>query len=331
MPRPRDPGPGQALLRISAVGICGSDLHTYQDGRIGDTKLAGPLIPGHEFGGIVEAVGEGALDGGFHALKVGAHVAVDPSQPCGACEQCELGNPNLCLDLHFCGLYPDDGAICQWMLVPAHTCFPVPAEMDPGVVTLLEALGVALYTADVAGVRVGERVAILGAGPVGLCIVQTIKLAGASDLFVTEKLPWRAELAGKLGAMVVPFDCDPVKAVMKATGGQGVDVAIEAAWGGSATEQAAEMLRPGGRLVLVGIPGNDRLELRHSLARRKELTIVMVRRMKHVCQRVIRLATSGRVDLASLISHRFPLAQAARAFAMNAAYESGVVKVIVDI
>jgi L-iditol 2-dehydrogenase len=318
-------------VRVGAVGICGSDLHTYRDGRIGDTKVAGPIIPGHEFGGIVEAVGDGALDGVFRPLKPGTLVAVDPSQPCGACDQCELGNPNLCRNLHFCGLYPDDGAMCQWMLVPAHTCFPVPRDMDSGVVALLETLSLAVYAADLAQVRVGERVAVLGAGPVGLCALQTIKLAGAAELYVTEKLPWRLALAGRLGATAIPCEPDPVRAVLDATDGEGVDVAIEAAWAGPTVEQAAEMLRPGGRLVLVGIPGDDRLELRHSLARRKGLTMIMARRMKHVYPRAIRLAKRGLVDLASLISHRFPLAQAAGALAMSAAYEPGVVKVIVDV
>src|SRR5437879_3500978 len=115
LPEPDRPGAGEVLLRVKAVGICGSDLHTYQDGRIGDTRLQSPLVLGHEFAGVVEAVGAGAIDGNVRPLAAGTPVAVDPAQPCGRCEMCDKGNPNLCLDMRFCGLWPDDGALRRRM------------------------------------------------------------------------------------------------------------------------------------------------------------------------------------------------------------------------
>ncbi len=332
VPQPGSPGPGQALLRVAAVGICGSDLHTYEDGRIGDTVLKSPLIIGHEFGGVIEAVGPDAIDGESRPLVVGTPVAVDPCQTCGHCRPCAEGHPNLCLHHRFCGLYPNDGALCQWMIVPARTCFSVPAGTDWGEVTLMETLGVAMHAVDLAKIRVADRVAVLGAGPVGLCIVQCARLAGASEVYVTDKLPWRLELAKKFGGVPLHIEkCDTTRAVLDATAGEGVDAVIEAAWAGPAVNQAAEMVRAGGRLTLVGIPGDDRLEMRHSLVRRKGLTIRVARRMKHVYPRVLRLYRGGRVDLQSLISHRFPLEQAATAMATNARYEPGVVKVVVDV
>ena len=332
VPHPGQPGAGEVLLRITAVGICGSDLHTYQDGRIGDTTVQEPLILGHEFAGIVEAVGPGALDGHFQPLRPGTRVAVDPAQPCGRCEMCEQGHPNLCWRLHFCGLYPDNGSLCQWMHVPAHTCFPVPDTLDDATAAQVEPLGVAIHATDLAHIRVANSVAILGAGPIGLCILQAVKLSGADPIFVSDKLPWRLELAKRFGA--IPIHCDeedPVQSVLEATDGRGVDVAIEAAWSDHSVQQAAEMARLGGRLVLVGIPGDDGLSLKHSTARRKGLTIRMARRMKHTYPRAIHLVEQQAVDLPSMISHRFPLERAPEAFALNTDYQDHVVKVIIDV
>jgi L-iditol 2-dehydrogenase len=332
LPHPGPPGPGQALLRVTAVGICGSDLHTYQDARIGDTALQAPLTLGHEFAGVVEAVGPDALDGHFQPLHVGARVAVDPAQPCGRCEMCEQGNPNLCWRLHFCGLYPDDGSLCQWMHVPAHTCFPVPDALDDAAAAMLEPLGVAIHAVDLARIRVANSVAILGAGPIGLLILQLARLSGADPIFVSDRLPWRLDVARRMGAVPLNYDeVDPLRAVREATEGRGVDVAIEAAWADHSVQQAAEMARLGGRLVLVGIPGDDHLTLKHSTARRKGLTIRLSRRMQHSYPRAISLALRGAVDLHGLISHRLPLEQAPEAFALNVAYREQVVKVMIDI
>jgi L-iditol 2-dehydrogenase len=332
IPHPGEPGEGQALLRITAVGICRSDLHTYLDARIGDTILQSPLILGHEFAGLVEAVGPNTLDGYFYPLQPGTRVAVDPAQPCGRCEMCEKGHPNLCWRLHFCGLYPDDGGLCQWMVVPGRTCFPVPETIDDVSAALLEPLGIAIHACDLAHIRVANSVAILGAGPIGLCILQIVKLSGADPIFVSDKFSWRLELAQRWGA--IPIHCDEndaVQTVMTTTNARGVDVAIEAAWSDHSVQQAAEMTRRGGRLVVVGIPSNDRMLLKHSTIRRKGLTIRIARRMKHTYLRAIHLTKQGSIDLKSLISHRFPLQQAPEAFALNAAYQDQVIKVIIDI
>lgn len=333
VPHPGAPGPGQVLLRIKAVGICGSDLHTYQDARIGDTPIESPLILGHEFAGIVEEVGSGVIeDGEFNVLQPGTRVAVDPAQPCGRCEMCEHGHPNLCRRLHFCGLYPDAGSLSQWMLVPAHTCFPVSNQIDDAAAALLEPLGVAIHATDLAKTRIADSAVILGAGSIGLCLLQTMSAAGAQPVYVVDQFPWRLAVAEKLGAIPINFrEQDPVAAIQQATNGRGVDIAIEAAWADHSVQWCAEMARLGGRLVLVGIPGNNRLEMNHATARRKGLSIYMSRRMKHVYPRAIKLVESGAVNMNALISHRFPLEDAPQAFALNDAYQDQVVKVIIDI
>ena len=328
---PSPPAPGEALVRIGSVGICGSDLHTFVDGRIGTIRVESPLILGHEFGGTVEAVGEEAIDGSGQPLSAGARIAVDPAVPCRVCETCAGGHPNLCPHHTFFGLYPTDGALCERMLVPAWVCFPVPESIRDEEVPLLETLGVALHAVDLAHVRVATSVVVVGAGPIGLCVAQVVRLAGALPLFVTDRLPRRLEQATQLGARAIHVDeIDPVQAIVDATGGRGVDVAIECAWSGDDTvAQAVDALRPGGRLVIVGIPGDDRLGLVHSTARRKGLTMAMCRRMKHTYPRAIALAASGHVALGPLISHRFPLSATAEAIRC-AAGRDGVVKVIVD-
>lgn len=308
---PGAPQGGEVLLRVLSTGICGSDLHPYESGTIGDTLLGSPLTLGHEFSGVIEEVGEGV------SLKSGTRVAVDPAWTCSACDECLRGHPNLCRQQKFCGLYPNHGSLCEWMLVPARCCHAVPDSISDDEAALLEPLGVALHAVNLARIRVGDSVAVLGAGPIGLCIIQLAKLAGAGTVYVTEKLPWRLKMAEQFGAVPLPDKTE-------------VDVSLEAAWVQDSAQQAVEITRPGGVVVLVGIPLEDEITLKHSALRRKGLTLLMCRRMKHVYGRTIPLVASGKIDLKSLVTHRFPLSQAAEAFRMNAGYEDNVIKAMIE-
>lgn len=331
---PGEPAKGEIRLRVRAVGICGSDLHTYADGRIGSTAVESPLVLGHEFGGDIVAVGADALDGNGEPLRVGQRVAVDPATPCWHCEYCDAGHPNLCRRLHFCGLWPDDGALCEEMIVSARSCFPIPDSISDAGAALLEPLGVALHAIDLAKLQVARSVAVLGCGPIGLLIIRLARLSGADPIYAFDCYPWRVEKAKALGATDgFTLDDNPVERIQALTGGRGVDVSIEAAWADHSIGQAAEMAKLGGRLVLVGIPSDDEIRMKHSTARRKGLTIMMARRMKHTYPRAIHLVTQqpDGVDLEGIISHRFPLAQSDEAFAMNAAYAEGVHKIVVDV
>lgn len=332
-PDPPAPGPGEVTLRIKTVGVCGSDLHMYESGRLGYTVPSQPFVLGHEFMGVVAAAGEGALDGAHQPLRVGQRVAVEPAVPCWRCELCEEGNPNLCPNHYFYGLFPEDGALRERMNVSARNCFPMPDSLSDEAGPLLETLGVAIHAIDLSKIRLASSVAVLGAGPVGLLITRLAKLAGAAQIFAFDKFDWRVGKARQWGATQTynVDDCDPADAVRDLTGGRGVDVAIEAAWADHSVQQAADMARNGGRLVLVGIAPDDKLQLKHSVARRKGLTIMMSRRMKHTYPRAIQLATSGAVKLEELVSHRYDLAQTAQAYASNAVYEQGVNKVILKV
>lgn len=329
----KSPATNEVLLRIDAVGICGSDLHTYADGYIGDTRYDEPTTLGHEFMGTVIALGENALDGHFQPLSVGMRVAVEPACPCYQCELCEKGHPNLCPNHSFYGLYPEEGALQEQMIVKARNCFPIPDAISDGAGTLLETLGVAIHAVDLSKIRVGDDVAVIGCGPVGLLIIQMLRLAGVNRLFAFDLKRWRAEKACELGATHawIPDDGDFVELIQQHTDGRGVDVAFEVAWSDHSVQLTADMSRNGGRLVLVGIPSDDNIILKHSVARRKGLTIMMCRRMKHTYPRAITLATSGKIQLDTLISHHFDLDATAEAFEKNLNYEDNILKAIVHV
>lgn len=333
---PGPPPPGWVTIAVGCVGICGSDLHTYEDGRIGDTAVESPLTLGHEFAGRVVAVGDPAVAGSGEALRVGDRVAVDPAWPCGRCEPCRRGHPNLCVDHAFAGVWPTPGAMQGWINAPASACFPVPESVTDEDAAMLEPLGVGLHAVDLGHVRVGVSVLVVGAGPIGLLVAQAARLAGARPVIVTDPIAERVALARQQGSEVIRVEPggggDAVSRITALTAGHGVDVAFEAAWSGDdAIAQAVDALKPGGRLVVVGIAGDDRLTFRHSAARRKGLTIAMCRRMKHTYPRALRLAQAGDVDLRSMITHRFSLEQAGDALDLALSRRDGAVKVMVNV
>jgi L-iditol 2-dehydrogenase len=218
------------------------------------------------------------------------------------------------------------------MIVNAHNCFPIPDSISDGGGTLLETLGVAIHAVDLGKLSVAKSVAVIGCGPVGMLILKLAKLAGADPLYAFDKFDWRVEKARQWGAQAWNVDqVDPLQTLQKVTNGRGADIVFEAAWADHTVQLAADMTRIGGRLVLVGIPGDDRLVMQHSTARRKGLTIMMARRMKHTYPRAIKLATSGALDLDDLISETVTLEETPAAFQKNLEYAEGVQKIIIAV
>ncbi|MGA9121128.1 MAG: alcohol dehydrogenase catalytic domain-containing protein [Bacteroidota bacterium] len=320
---------GEVVLRVAATGICGSDLHTYNQARIGDTVVARPLILGHEFSGIVEECGPGAVDNLGAPLREGMLVAVDPATPCGVCDSCRHGDEHLCTALHFCGLSPDDGSLTERMLVRSRNCFSLPASLDAVEGAMLEPFGVALHAVRLGKITAGKSAAVIGAGPIGLLIIQLLIRKGIV-VHVSEPLSWRRNLAVRFGALPIGITNEPTEELVAATKGCGVDVVFEAAWADSTVQEALSMARPGGRVVLVGIPEDDRIEIPHSVGRRKGLTLLFSRRMHRTYPDAIALVESHAIDVHALVSHRIPLRNTPEAFALNAHYEPGVLKVMID-
>lgn len=295
------PAPGETLLQTRAVGICGSDLHWFEEGSIGDAQLIHPLVLGHEFAATTDT---------------GERVAVDPAIPCGQCEMCRIGNPNLCARLLFAGHGTQDGALRESLSWPTKNLHALPDGISYSDGAMLEPLGVALHAVDLGHIRAGMTVGVYGCGPIGLLILQLARVAGATRLIATDKLVHRLEAARSFGAQhafaaQAGNELDEIQSV---AGGRGVDVAFEVAGEQEAVDVAVGSVVPAGTVVLAGIPADDHTSFQASIARRKGLTIKMVRRMKHTYPRAIRLVEAGLIDVRSLVTHRFPLARAAEAF-----------------
>jgi L-iditol 2-dehydrogenase len=320
------PGPGEALVRIEAVGICGSDLHYYAHGRIGDTRFPSGHILGHEVAGVVEALGPGTT-----GPAAGTRVAVDPAIHCGECRFCVEGNPNFCKQLRFFGSPPTPGALQEYLTHPTRLLVPLPHEVPFPVGATIEALGVAIHAVDLGHLALGSLVAVFGCGPVGLMVARVAQLAGARLVCATEPLAHRRKIAPQFGvdAAFDPADDDVVRGIRERTGGDGVDVAFEVAGSAGATVHAFQVVRPGGTLVLVGYWEADAVTLPGITAMRKGLTIRFVRRMKHTFPRAVELVRRGEVNLAALVTHEFPLGQVAEAFARAEQRAPDIVKAVV--
>jgi L-iditol 2-dehydrogenase len=311
--------PGRSLVRVTAVGLCGSDLHWYGAGGIGDARLEEPLVIGHEFAGVVE---DGPL--------AGQRVAVDPAIPCGRCDVCLRGDRNLCPTVAFAGHGRTDGALRELVSWPTELLHQLPPSLSDCDGAMLEPLGVALHAWDLGHVQVGSAVAIVGCGPIGLCLVQVARAGGATTVIGVDPLEHRRDAAKGLGADVVlgPEREGFRDLIDAATGGRGVDVAFEVAGSDGAVGLAIEAASPGARVVLAGIPGADSTTFQASAARRGGLTLVLVRRMKEMYPRTIGLVERGLVDVNMLVTSRFPLDHVDEAF--QTAHARDGLKVVVE-
>ncbi len=309
------PVEGEKLVCVKAVGVCGSDLHWFSEGGIGDAQLKHPLVLGHEFAGITEA---------------GARVAIDPAIPCGCCEWCEKGHPNLCANLKFAGHGTQDGALREFISWPQKCMHTLPASISDADGAMLEPLGVAIHSIDLGKIKTGMRVGVFGCGPIGLLIIQLAKLSGAIQIIATDKLVHRVEAAKRFGASqaFLVEDNSRLRETRAAVKERGVDIAFEAAGEQEAVDDAFAAVLPGGKVILVGIPDDDKTSFSASTARRKGLTIKLVRRMKHIYPRAIELVSNGLIDVRSLVTHRFPLNQAVEAFRFAARREG--LKVMIE-
>jgi L-iditol 2-dehydrogenase len=308
-----DPSPasGEVLVRVSAVGLCGSDRHWLLEGGIGDAALDRPLVLGHEFAGVVAS-----------GARAGQRVAVDPAVPCGTCDLCTSGLDHLCAAGRFAGHGSTDGALRTLLPWPEHLVHPVPKNLSDVEAALAEPLGVALHAFDLAHVRPGVSAGVFGCGPIGLLLVQLLHSAGVSPLAATDALAHRVAAAAEQGATHAALAGELLL-------DGSLDVAFDAAGADGAVDDAVASLRPGGRLVLVGIPDDDRTSFRASTARRKGLTVLLSRRMRAAdLPRALRLAAEGRIDLAPLVSGRFALDGWADAF--DALRDRAGLKVVIE-
>jgi L-iditol 2-dehydrogenase len=294
------PAEGAVLVRVEACGVCGTDVHIYR----GEFPAAFPLIAGHEFAGVIEATGPGVSH-----LRSGDPVTVDPNLPCGACRPCRRGFGHLCASLAALGVTAN-GGFSTHCLVPARQAYEIPRDLSLELAALAEPVSCCVHGIEKANLRPGDVVAVLGAGMIGLIMVQLALLRGASAVIVSEPEPRKREMALRLGATqaVDPSAEDMRAAIAKATGGPGADAVIECVGGQETAQQALSLVGEAGTVVLFGVaPQSARLTLSPYDIYRREVTVAGSFTNPHTFDAAIALLRSGRVQVKEMISHRLPL------------------------
>ena len=327
VPEPSIKKDKDVLLKIEMAGVCGSDVHYYETGRIGSDTVEYPFIIGHECAATVNAVG-----GAVTRVKVGDRVAIEPAIVCHNCDQCKQGRENTCRNLKFLGCPGQvEGCLCEYLVMPEDCCFPIGDKLTFAQAVLCEPVAIAVYAVKQAGVQKSSDVTILGAGPIGLGCLVAAKAENVNTCYVTEKIKERVEVAKKSGATWVgnPNEQDIIKEILRRRPA-GMDVVFECAGQQETIDQAVELLKPGGKLMLIGIPRIRRISLVIERIRRKEIAIINVRRQNKCTQKCIDLIAAGKINVDFMATHRFNLKQTQEAFDMVAAYRDGVVKALIE-
>ncbi|MGI6285129.1 NAD(P)-dependent alcohol dehydrogenase [Neomoorella humiferrea] len=315
----------EVLIRIKAVGICGSDIHLYKNGRIASTIMKEPLILGHEATGEIVEVGKGVS--GF---QFGDRVIIEPGISCGECPFCRRGEYNLCPAQAFKGIPDTQGCLCEYVVVPRHYVHKLPSDLPFADGTLIEPFCVALQGLSEGNVKPGDTVAILGAGPVGLMALQGALVRGAAAVYVVDLYPQRLELAQKLGAASIINATveDPIKAIRDLSGGMGTDVVMETSGSAVCAEQAMKIVRRGGTIVFVGV-GCGEVKFNVDILTRSRLKLTGTFRYANQYPVAIKLVSTERIDLHSLVTHRFSLDKVQEAFEFLTTHKNEVIKAVI--
>lgn len=325
---PAPPSGRDVLIRMAVVGVCGSDIHYYSSGRIGSQVVQYPFAVGHEGAGVVEAIGSEVT-----RVRPGDRIAVEPSVSCGRCDQCLAGRANTCRSLIFLGCPGQmPGCLSEYLVMPENSCFPIADGMTLTQAALSEPLAIGVYAVRLSIPMAGARIGILGAGPIGLSVLTAARAEGVAAVYMTDRLDDRLAVARGAGAKWTgnPDSQDVVDGILDAES-LGLDTVFECCGQQEALDQAVRLLKPGGKLMLVGIPESDRVSFSIDLLRRKEICVQNVRRQNESVQATLDGLASGALDVDFMVTHRFPLACAREAFDLVAGYRDGVVKAMVHL
>ncbi len=324
LPDPPDPKAGELLVKVRAVGLCGSDLHWFVDGRIGRNNANFPQILGHE--PLVEVMRAGA---GVTDFKEGDRLSVEPTISCGHCEYCLAGFHNNCVTNHFMGGPQAFGFFREYAVIPAHNATHVPDQLTDRQATLIEPVAVMAHMIDLAQIKPGDTVGVTGAGPIGMLCAAIAKTSGASKIFICDRQQYRLEMAMRMGAtMATDTDTFP-ELIRDETRGRGVDVTLEASGAVQAINTCLAVTRPTGTVVLIGLTSEAEAVINIHDAMGKELSIRTIKRSNHCADRAIRLLKSGAIpDL--LITHSLPLEKTPEAFQMASTYSDNCGKIVIE-
>jgi L-iditol 2-dehydrogenase len=321
------PSDNEVLVKIEYVGICGSDLHYYESGRIGEYVVEPPFVLGHESGGIVVEVGKNAGH-----LKPGDRVALEPGKTCGHCEFCREGKYNLCPDVIFFATPPVDGVFQEYVAHEAALCFKLPDNVSTLEGALIEPLAVGFHAAGRGGAEPGQSAVVLGAGCIGLVSLLALKARGVAKVYVVDSIGKRLDKALELGAAgVIDFTAsDPAAAVAQLTEGRGIDLAIETSGAETAANQAIHMVRKGGCIVFVGYGKTGRANLELSLAIDKELCFQTIFRYRHIYPKAIEAVADGRVNLKAIVTDLFDFSDIQNAMDQSVQNKARIVKAVIS-
>ena len=325
IPKAKD---NEVLVRLEYVGICGSDLHYYETGAIGDYVVKPPFVLGHEPGGTVVEVGRAVKH-----LKVGDRVALEPGKTCGHCEFCKTGRYNLCPDVVFFATPPVDGVFQEYVAHEADLCFKLPDNVSTMEGALIEPLAVGFHAAMQGGARAGQTAVVMGAGCIGLVTMMALKAMGVSKVYVADIMEKRLQKAQELGAdgIINGARTDTVEEVMKLTGGKGCDLAVETAGTQITTAQTIHMTKKGAVIVLVGYSKSGEMTLPMSLALDKELTFRTVSRYRHIYPMAIEAVAAGKINLKGIVTDIFELDEAQKAMDYSVHNKADIVKAVIRI
>jgi L-iditol 2-dehydrogenase len=315
------------LIKMSVVGVCGSDIHYYVAGRIGSQVVQYPFPVGHEGAGIVVKTGRSVT-----RVKAGDRIAIEPAMPCWECDQCKAGRHHTCRKLRFLGCPGQaDGCLTEYIVMPETSCIKIDDRLSLDEAVISEPLAIGVYTVRKSIPMPGARIGILGSGPIGMSVLLAARAEGCDFIYMTDKLDGRLKVVKKAGATYAGNvdEQEVVKEILKLEPLM-LDAVFECCGQQEAFDQAFELLKPGGKLVIVGIPEFDYWKVPADVTRRKEITIQNIRRQVDCTEEALHSMTTGKIDVHLMATHRFSFSETPRAFDMVAGYEEGVMKAMIE-
>ena len=327
IPEPALVNSNDVKIKMSVLGICGSDIHYYTQGQIGTQKVQYPFTVGHEGAGEVVEVGKSVK-----RVKPGDIIAIEPAMPCWECDQCLAGRHHTCRKLRFLGCPGQaEGCLMEYIVMPETSCFPLKGMLTPDHGSISEPLAIGVYAVKKSGGVKGLNIGIFGFGPIGMSVMLAARTKGVGNIYVTDRIDDRLVIARKEGALVAgnPDKENIVKKILNEEK-PGIDIAFECCGKQEAFDQAIELLKPGGKLVVVGIPEFDNWTMDVETTRRREISLQFIRRQVDCVEEALELMEDGEINIDNMVTHRFPFAMTKEAFDLVTEYRDGVMKAMID-
>lgn len=327
IPEPVIVNSNDVKIRMSVLGICGSDIHYYTHGKIGSQKVQYPFTVGHEGAGIVVEIGNSVK-----RVKPGDNIAIEPAMPCWKCDQCLSGRHHTCRNLRFLGCPGQaEGCLSEYIVMPETSCFPLEGSLTPDNGSISEPMAIGVYAVKKSGGVKNLNIGIFGFGPIGMSVMLASKAQKAKNIYVTDLIDERLVIAGKEGAVLtVNPDKENAKEKFMKKEPLGFDIAFECCGKQEAFDQAIDLLKPGGKLVVVGIPEFDYWSMNVELTRRKEISLQFIRRQVDCVEETLEMMKNGSISIENMVTHRFPFTKTKEAFDLVAGYKDGVMKAMID-